>query len=122
MAKIEAGVSQDRKEATVFCDSARPAVLDSAQLEELIVHLIGTREGMLPPRAQLDPFGGTQVLVSEKMRWYCKAKHPAPGFAQLLLMHPGLGWVGIELGPEGIDALTAELQKARQSLPPKLEG
>lgn len=117
MREINLNVSADRTHVTV---SLQPGTLefDAEQLEGLIKALMAVRARLEPAIPQADPGIGTQVLVAEGMRW-CIG--PAPGAGpkglRLGILHPGLGWLGLETEAKPlVAAIEVALRAVRQSI------
>ncbi len=117
MREINLNVSADRSHVTV---SLRPGTLefDAEQLEGLIKALMAVRARLEPAIPQADPGAGTQVLVAEGMRW-CIG--PAPGAGpkglRLGILHPGLGWLGLETEARPlVAAIEVALRAGRQAI------
>ncbi|HYF06293.1 MAG TPA: hypothetical protein VD970_01630 [Acetobacteraceae bacterium] len=67
------------------------------QLDAFIQGLIAVRARMQPAIPQSDPQPGAPVLHADGMRW-CVGPSPADRKRlRLGVMHPGLGWLGMEV-------------------------
>lgn len=79
------------------------------QLEDVIKGMIQLRELMSPAIPMVNPNKETPVITAERMRWSAQSIPSNPGAVHLLLLHPGLGWVGMLISPEGAQELAATI-------------
>ena len=75
------------------------ARLTADELSDLILTLVDARAQLKPPVEISDPVGGQMLKLYIAKRWFVDIR-PA-GNAVLLLLHHGLGWVGIDLDVSG---------------------
>lgn len=89
-------------------------VRSAPQLEEVIKGMIQLRELMSPAIPMINPTKETPVVSSDRMRWSAQSIPSRPGAVHLLVLHPGLGWVGISISAEGAQELAATILRCAQ--------
>ncbi|HEY3911773.1 MAG TPA: hypothetical protein VGM07_18080 [Stellaceae bacterium] len=83
--------------------------LDAAQVDKMIAELAQLRAAMKPPRPIGDPAPGTTINVATTGRWWVQ---PDGAGIDLAILHPGYGWVGLELNQTAIEQLNRRLIRA----------
>ena len=99
---------------TIAVDGSGRLVRSAPQLEEIIKGMIRLREMMLPAIPMINPTKETSVVTASRMRWSAQGVPSKPGAVHLLLLHPGLGWIGMTISPEGAQELAATILKCAQ--------
>ncbi len=90
-------------------------VLDSAGMETVAWSIVDAREAMQPRRSPTG-FKGTSVSVPPGG---VIAAEPRPERREVLIrmMHPGLGWIGVQLDRAKADALIEQIRAAFDKTP-----
>lgn len=83
--------------------------LDAAKVDQMIQTLAQMRAAMKPPRPIGDPVPGTVINVATTGRWWVQADGTG---IDLDILHPGYGWVGLELDQPAIEQLHRRLGRA----------
>ncbi|HTV46186.1 MAG TPA: hypothetical protein VMF05_12805 [Stellaceae bacterium] len=83
--------------------------LDAAQVDQMIETLAHMRAVMQPPRPMGSPAPGTTINVATAGRWLVQQDGNS---VDLDILHPGYGWVGIELTRDGVEELRRSLLRA----------
>ncbi len=96
---------------TIGLEGGDKLVRSAPQLEEIIKGLISLRELMSPAMPMVNPTKATPVITTERMRWSAQSIPSRPGSVHLMLLHPGLGWIGISIAQEGAQELAATILK-----------
>ncbi len=109
-------MNQEKTIATVKLPSNPPATLtlDVTQVEKMINELAQMRAEMKPPRPTGAPAPGTTINVATKGRWWVQ---PDGTGVDLAILHPGYGWVGLELDQHDIEELNRRLSLAIHRAP-----
>ncbi len=102
------GLNPQKTSLTIKSPNAPSAayVLDAAQVDDMIAELAQMRADMKPPRPARDPSPGTKINVATVGRWWVQ-KDGAN--IDLAVLHPGYGWVGIEMSPTTAEELNRRL-------------
>ena len=88
--------------------------LDAAQVDAMIATLAQLRAEMKPPRPATDPTPGTKINVATAGRWWVQ-KDGAN--VDLAVLHPGYGWVGVQLNRSAVEQLNRRLYADIRSAP-----
>jgi hypothetical protein len=88
--------------------------LDTKGVEGLIETLAGMRAAMNPPRPMEDPAEGTKINVATPGRWW--RLQPDGNGVDLDILHPGYGWVGVELDRASVEELSRALSHSVRPL------
>jgi hypothetical protein len=80
----------------------------------MIVMLAQMRADMKPPRPVGDPAPGTTINVATAGRWWVQ---PDGTGIDLVILHPGYGWVGTQMDPSAIEQLNRRLSRAIHRAP-----
>lgn len=75
------------------------ASFTAEELGDLILALVDARALLKPPVEISDPIGGQKLKLYIAKRWFVDIR--PTGNAVLMLLHHGLGWVGIDLDVSG---------------------
>lgn len=102
------GLNAQKTSLTIKSPSTPSATyaLDAAQVDNMIAELAQMRAEMKPPRPAVDPSPGTKINVATAGRWWVQ-KNGAN--IDLAVLHPGYGWVGIEMSPIAAEQLQRRL-------------
>ena len=101
---IAFALSEDKKRL-ICTPAAGPFAMSAQSVESLIRALISWRAAMEPRRPAADPLAGTPALTAPDMRWWVGNATMPHAAIQLMLSHPGLGWIGMELDRETAEQL-----------------
>jgi hypothetical protein len=103
-------LNQQKTAVTVKIPSVPPATvtLDAAQVEKMIQMFAQMRVVMTPPRPMASPAPGTTINVATAGRWYVQ---PDGTGVDLAILHPGYGWVGLQLDPDAMEQLSRRLSR-----------
>ena len=106
------GLNAQKTSLTIKSPSAPSAgyTLDAVQVDNMIVDLAQMRAEMKPTRPAVDPSSGTKINVATAGRWWVQ-KDGAN--IDLAVLHPGYGWVGIEMSPIAAEELNRRLAALR---------
>ncbi len=101
-------LNEQRTTLTIKSPSAPSGglALDAAQVDNMIAELAQMRAEMKPPRPAVDPSPGTKINVATAGRWWVQ-KDGAN--VDLAVLHPGYGWVGIEMNRSAAEQLNRRL-------------
>ena len=104
-------LNQQKTAVTAKFPTAPPAslTLDAAEVDKMIDVLAELRAAMQPARPIGDPAPGTKINVATAGRWWVQ---PDGTGIDLAILHPGYGWVGIELNQTAIEQLNRRLARA----------
>ncbi|MGI4941747.1 MAG: hypothetical protein ACRYHQ_14500 [Janthinobacterium lividum] len=92
-----------------------PATFAADELSTVIRMLADARKELLPPVEISDPVVGQSLQIGIAVRWYVE---PRPDGGQILmLLHPGLGWVAIEIARGEAERLSGLLMESTPSGP-----
>ncbi len=80
--------------------------LNAAEVDKMIDVLAQLRAAMQPPRPVGDPAPGTTINVATAGRWWVQ---PDGTGIDLAVLHPGYGWVGLQLDQAAIEQLNRRL-------------
>ncbi|MGH7048250.1 MAG: hypothetical protein ACREE2_17890 [Stellaceae bacterium] len=92
-----------------FPGEAGSVSLDAAEVDQMIETLAHMRAAMQPPRPTGSPAQGTAINVATAGRWLVQ---PDGDSVDLDILHPGYGWVGIELNRTAVEELRRSLLRA----------
>lgn len=98
-----------RKLISIEIEDGGKLVRTAPQLEEVIRGMIQLREMMLPAIPMMNPTKASLIITADRMRWSTQTIPSNPGAVHLLLLHPGLGWVGMSISPESAQELAATI-------------
>lgn len=109
-------INEQKTMSTVKLPSSPPATLtlDASQVERMIDMLARIRAEMKPPRPTGEPAPGTAINVATAGRWWVQ---PDGTGVDLAILHPGYGWVGLELDRNSIEELNRRLYLAIRRAP-----
>ncbi len=99
---------------TIGLEGGNELVRSAPQLEEIIKGLISLREMMSPAMPMVNPTKETPVITTERMRWSAQSIPSRPGSVHLMLLHPGLGWIGTSIAQESAQELAATILRCAQ--------
>lgn len=102
-------VTPERDLMSIKVEGGGTLVRTAAQLEEVIKGMIHLRAMMSPAIPMVNPTKETPVITTERMRWSAQSIPSRPGAVHLLLLHPGLGWLGVSISAEGAQELAATI-------------
>lgn len=102
-------LTPERDLMSIKVEGSGTLVRSGPQLEEVIKGMIQLRELMSPAIPMVNPTKETPVVTSDRMRWSAQSIPSRPGAVHLLVLHPGLGWVGISISAEGAQELAATI-------------
>lgn len=88
--------------------------LDAAQVDNMIAGLAQMRADMKPARPATDPAPGTKINVATAGRWWVQ-KDGAN--IDLAVLHPGYGWVGIQMNRTAVEQLDRRLSAEIRTAP-----
>lgn len=80
----------------------------------MIDMLARMRAEMKPPRPTGEPAPGTAINVATAGRWWVQ---PDGTGIDLAILHPGYGWVGVELDRNSVEELNRRLYLAIRRAP-----
>ncbi len=83
--------------------------LDAAEVDRLIGTLAQSRAAMNPPRPMAEPAPGSTLNVATTGRWLVQ---PDGTGVDLAVLHPGYGWVGVELDRNSVEQLNRTLVRS----------
>ena len=101
---IAFALSEDCKQL-ICTPTVGPFAMSAQTVEGLIRALISWRTAMEPRRTPTDPIAGTPAITAPDMRWWIGRSTMPNAAVQLMLSHPGLGWIGMELDRETAEQL-----------------
>ncbi|MGI4793161.1 MAG: hypothetical protein ACRYG8_03570 [Janthinobacterium lividum] len=107
-------LTPERDLMSIKVEGSGTLVRSAPQLEEVIKGMIQLREMMSPAIPMVNPTKETPVVTSDRMRWSAQSIPSRPGAVHLLVLHPGLGWVGITISAEGAQELAATILRCAQ--------
>jgi ABC-type phosphate transport system substrate-binding protein len=101
---------------TAEFSSVPPATLalNAAEVDNMIVKLAEMRAAMKPPRPAGNPAPGTKISVATAGNWYVQADGAG---IDLVVFHPGYGWVGLYMDRNSIEQLNRRLALAVRRVP-----
>jgi len=99
---FKAQVSADVTEAKLEIPS--PLTVGAEDLEELIRQLAWVRASMKPEVPLSDPVRGTKKSSVSALRYFL-AHQETPDKLELMLLHPGFGWLGMILNKDAFERL-----------------
>ncbi len=89
-------------------------IRSAEQLEQIIAGMISLREMMSPAIPFVNPTKATTVITTERMRWSAQSVPSKPGMVHLMLLHPGLGWIGMAIPPAGAQELALTILRCAE--------
>ena len=109
-------MNEQKTMLTAKLPSNPPATLtlDAAEVEKMIDTLAQMRAEMKPPRSIGNPAPGTGINVATAGHWWVQ---PDGTGIDLAVLHPGYGWVGVELDQHEIELLNRRLSLAIHRAP-----
>ncbi len=101
---------------TATFSSVPPATLalSAAEVNDMIEKLAEMRAAMKPPRPAGNPAPGTKINVATAGNWYVQADGTG---IDLVVFHPGYGWVGLYMDRNSIEQLNRRLALAVRRVP-----
>ncbi len=90
-------------------DPSAKATLNATEVEKTIEMLAQMRAAMNPSRPMIDPATGTKINIATAGRWYVQ---PDGNGIDLIVLHPGYGWVGIYMDRGSIEELDHTLYRS----------
>ncbi|NLS69611.1 hypothetical protein E3H11_11930 [Bradyrhizobium brasilense] len=108
-------LNEERTRIRIDFQGERPIrlELDADQLDDVIAGLVEMRSSMSPEVPMSDPDPGSRVLVATRGRFFVQSRENEKSLA-VLLLHPGLRWVGMLFDRDGVLDL---IDKLRRYLP-----
>jgi hypothetical protein len=107
-------LSDDRRKLIVEFPGAAPMELDTADVERLVQTFSTARINMEPAIPQRDPTTGGSMTVVPKGRWWVQPDLITGGIV-LALLHPGFGWVGMQMDQGQSSQLIQRILQQRPS-------
>jgi hypothetical protein len=106
------GALNDQKTQLTLQFSSAPSAkvtLNAREVDGMITMLAQMRAAMNPPRPMVDPAPGTKINVATAGRWHLE---PDGAGVDLDILHPGYGWVGIEMNRASAEELSRALSRS----------
>jgi hypothetical protein len=112
-------LSDDRKTLVAVFPGDPPSrlELDAAETDRLTRRLSELRIVMEPPIPLRDPSAGEQMTIIPKGRWWVQPDLVTGGIV-LALLHPGYGWIGLQLDQDRTSQLVQRIAQQRPSMAP----
>ncbi len=109
-------INQQKTTLTVKLPSNPPATLtlDTADVDKMIDMLAQMRAEMKPSRPIAGPAPGARINVATVGNWWVQ---PDGTGVDLAILHPGYGWVGLELDQNALERLNRRLSLAIHRAP-----
>jgi hypothetical protein len=107
-------MSEDRQKLIVQFPGAAPMELDTADVERMVQTFSNARINMEPAIPQRDPTAGDSMVVVPKGRWWVQPDLITGGIV-LALLHPGFGWVGMQMDQSQSSQLIQRILQQRPS-------
>jgi hypothetical protein len=110
------GALNDRKTQLTLQFPGTPSAkvtLNAGEVDRMIEMLAQMRAAMNPPRPMVDAAPGTKINVATAGRWHLE---PDGTGVDLDILHPGYGWVGIEMNRASAEELSRALSRSPHPL------
>jgi hypothetical protein len=102
-------LNQQKTDLTLTFPNAASTTLDAAEVDKMMLTLAQMRADMKPPRPLVDPVPGTTINIATAGRWFVQ---PDGAGVDLAILHPGYGWVGLQLTPSSMEQLNRRLSRS----------